>query len=343
MLNQLDRKITQILLADHHRAFRHICIHIIVLFISINVFWDEPDAFIVQRFTSWLLYFLFIDAAIYINMYILVPRLLFRDRTLTYLLATSGFILCMVLGIGFMQSGADEKGAGIDTPPVIGITSGFLSFALFIIGLTALQLLRFRIGNTSKINALNATTMRIELAMLKNQINPHFLFNMLNNAHFMVEENPKKSAKILSRLKDLLFYQMEYGSYDKVSLKQEITFIRDYLALEKLRRDRFNYSMHLENIVNIEIPPLLFIPFIENAVKHNPENDAHIDITIKLSYNTLYFSCCNPKAKNKHRQVAGGIGLANTSRRLELLYEKDHQLEYKDMERLYMVQMTLNL
>ena len=343
MLKRIDHIIAQILLADHYHIVRHGIIQVLVLIISINVFWDEPNYFIPERFTSWLLYFLFIDTAVYINMYVLVPRLLFKNRTFSYLLISSLFVLFMVLGIGFLQSGADEKGGEISTPPIIGIASGFLSFTLFLVGLTALQLLRYRIKNTSKIRALSTATMRMELAMLKNQINPHFLFNMLNNAHFMVEENPIKSSKILSRLKDLLFYQMEKGAKEYVSLTHEINFVKDYLALEKLRRDRFSFSIHLQDIKEIQIPPLLFIPFIENAVKHNPENDSHIDISIQLSEQTLNFTCINTLPKVRKIQMKGGLGLSNTHRRLDLLYGKQYQLDCSEKNQQFHVHMTLNI
>jgi len=343
MLNQLDHIVPRLLIAPQYRALRHIIIHIIVLLISINVFWDEPVDFLPQRFSAWLFYFILIDVIIYVNMYILVPKLLFKDRTSLYLMVTPLFILIMVFIIGWLQSRGPEQGAEIITPLPIGIASAFLSFALFIAGLTALQLLKYRIENTFRIRELNTATKRMELANLKSQVNPHFLFNMLNNAHFMVAEDSGKSSRILTRLKDLLFYQIEEGANENVSLKREIAFIKDYLELEKLRRDRFSYHMHLEGVTDISIPPLLFIPFIENAVKHNPENDSYVNITIKLIGETLYFECSNPKDKAGYKKKAGGIGLQNTKRRLELLFGGNYQLQFKNVNNIFTITMKLDL
>lgn len=343
MLNRFDHIVPKLLIAPNYRALRHVTIHIVVLLISINVFWDEPIYFLPQRLGSWLLYFILIDVIIYVNMYILVPKLLFRDRTSLYLTVTPLFILIMVLVIGWLQSGAQENGTEIITPVSIGIASAFLSFALFIAGLTSLQILKYRIENSSRIRELNTATKRIELANLKSQINPHFLFNMLNNAHFMVDEDSEKSSQLLTKLKDLLFYQIEEGSKESVSLKREIAFIKDYLELEKLRRDRFSYQIHLEGVTDIPIPPLLFIPFIENAVKHNPENDSYINLAIKLIGKTLLFECSNPKAKAEYKKGAGGIGLQNTKRRLDLLFGQHYQLQFKDLNNIFTITMKLSL
>src|SRR5690606_5745159 len=147
------------------------------------------------------------------------------------------------------QDGAEGGGgapAGIPTPPIIGISSGFSAFALFITGLTTLQLLKYRMENAERIAELENVTVEIELANLQNQINPHFLFNILNNANIMVVEDVEKSSYMLSKLNDLLSYQVDGGTKDMVKLAEEIAFLDDYLGLEKTRRDRFTYSIQMD-------------------------------------------------------------------------------------------------
>lgn len=343
MLSNADRIIPGILLQPSNRVLRHLLIQLIVLLISINVLWDEPIRILPARLGVWALYFLMLDAVIYTNMYLLVPRLLIRGRAWIYILFTTLLILCMIFSLGMLQDSADDAISSIHPPVAIGLGSGLFAFGLFIIGLTSLQLLKYRMENAGKISALQHVTMEIELANLQNQINPHFLFNMLNNANIMAGEDGKKSAYILSKLNDLLYYQVEGGSKETVRLRDDIDFLRDYLELEALRRDRFQYDIHLEGDDTISVPPLLFVPFVENAVKHNPENDSFVDIRFSIVERTVYFECRNPKAQAMQWREDGGIGLENIRRRLDLLFGVGYQLTLKDEKDLYTVIMKLDI
>jgi LytS/YehU family sensor histidine kinase len=311
-----------------------------------NVFWDEPVRILPGRFTVWVLYYLLFNAIIYVNMYLLVPRLLLKGRTWLYLLLSFLLILGIMSGIAVLGSMMGENDSRVSTTPVpavIAIASSFASLSLLIVGLTALQLLKYRTENEKKINDLENVTMKIELSNLQNQINPHFLFNMLNNANIMVSENADKSSYILYKLKTLLQYQVDEGSKETVKLKDDLEFIEDYLELEKMRRDRFTYTIQSEGNTDIAIPPLLFIPFIENAVKHNPENDSYVKIMFRITGSKLYFKCENPKAKLPHAKKEGGIGLVNIRKRLDLLFVKNYTLMLKDEEDVYIVKMELKI
>jgi LytS/YehU family sensor histidine kinase len=237
----------------------------------------------------------------------------------------------------------NQDDALIRTPLLLGIVSGFSAFALFIGGLTTLQLFKYRIENRHRIDELQSATMEIELANLQNQINPHFLFNMLNNANIMAGEDAGKSSYMLSKLNDLLRYQVEEGSKETVKLKDDITFIGDYLELEKMRRDRFNYTIHSEGNAEIDVPPLLFIPFVENAVKHNPESDSYVAIIFRMKDQHLYFECKNPKARLTYAKKEGGIGLINIKKRLDLLFGKSYSLHLQDEKESYKVTMEFKI
>ncbi len=343
MLSRLDHKIPDLFTESRYQWLRHLLVQLIVLLISINVFWDEPVRLLPDRFDAWVPYFLLIDTIVYVNMYLLVPRLLIKGRAKLYVVLTSAFVLFMVLALGMLQGGSEAESEEITTPIAIGISSGFFAFALFIVGLTTLQLLKYRMENARRISALENVTMEIELANLQNQINPHFLFNMLNNANIMVNEDVGKTVEMLSKLNDLLFYQVESGSVDSVKLAGDINFLTDYLELEKMRRDRFTYEITIEGNPNIPVPPLLFIPFVENAVKHNPENDSYVAIHFRITDRSLYFSCRNPKAKGHHARNEGGIGLQNVKRRLGLLFSGDYRLDLMDTQDVYTVIMEISL
>jgi len=343
MLNKLNHLLPDLLLKPGYRLLRHSLIFLAVTLITINILWDEPITLLTDRYWAWAVYFLLFLVVIYANMYGLVSGLLLQGKIKRYILLATLLMLFFILSVGTLQSIADHDSIPVRTPPLIGIVSGFATFLLFISGLTAIQFFRYRVENQQKISELENATMAVELANLQNQINPHFLFNMLNNATIMVEEDAQKSSDILLRLNDLLRYQVDKSSERWVSLEEDIVFLNDYLELEKLRRDRFSYTLYTEGNTAVKIPPLLFIPFVENAVKHNPENDARVQITIRCKANRLCFECKNNKARSPVVRKEGGIGLANIRRRLDLLFEGNYTLCLNDEKELYTVIMEINL
>ncbi len=341
MMERINYIIPAFLLKPDYRIFRHILIQLVVLLITVNVLWDEPDSILTERLGAWFLYFLQIDILIYANMYLLVPCLLMKRRTLYYFLSLPFLIVFVAFIISLFQETPIDNLE--NNPSLLSSVSTLVAFSLFIIGLTTIQLFKYRLENIRKINELENVTMAIELANLQNQINPHFLFNMLNNANIMAGEDVEKSSYILSKLKDLLHYQVDEGLKEMVMLKDDIAFIGDYLELEKTRRDRFAYKIHLEGDVDIEVPPLLFIPFVENAVKHNPENDSFVEIVFRIRGSRLYFECKNPKARLPHTKKEGGIGLVNIRRRLDLLFEETYSLRLENEEETYTVIMEFKI
>ena len=208
-------------------------------------------------------------------------------------------------------------------------------------------LLRHWILYNQRVDEIQSATLHSELKFLKNQINPHFLFNMLNNANVLIRKNPAEASKVLFKLEDLLRYQMNDNFREHVPLRSDIHFLNDYLNLEKVRRDHFDYNITEEgNIDGIQLPALLFIPFVENAVKHNfdSEHPSYVHLFFKVDDNQLEFLCENSKpaiATGKSR--VGGIGLTNIRRRLELLYIGRYLLEVSETANKYVVNLKLNL
>nr|WP_262903597.1 histidine kinase [Niabella beijingensis] len=185
-----------------------------------------------------------------------------------------------------------------------------------------------------------------ELEQLKNQINPHFLFNMLNNANVLTKKDPEKASQVLMKLSDLLRYQLYDSAREKVLLTADIHFLEDFLNLEKVRRDRFDFLISKEgNLSGVQIPSLLFISFVENAVKHN--NDAtkpsYVNLYFDVRNDELFFKCINSKPILKSDGNAGGLGLANIRRRLELLFPATHRLIIEDDTETYCAALTIKL
>lgn len=291
---------------------------------------------------------------IYLNIYWLVPRFLYKAKRqlLYYWVSFLGVNLVSVL-FGFIflsplyqQYGIHEFCIQDNHSVSFGnIAYGILVLLLSAGGCTSFELFRRWVVSDRKIMELEKTTMQTELQQLKKQINPHFLFNMLNNANILVKDAPNEASQILEKLDDLLRYQLNDSTRREVFLSADIQFLTSFLELEKVRRDYFEYTIFQEgNIDNVCIPPLLFIPFVENAVKHNSDSDhlSYVHLYFSVHNKQLMFRCENSKPRIPVKRE-GGIGLANVRRRLDLLYGSQYTLQIEDKEITYNVNLHLNL
>ena len=185
-----------------------------------------------------------------------------------------------------------------------------------------------------------------QLEYLKYQINPHFLMNTLNNIHALVDIDPEEAKETIVELSKMLRFVLYEGSKQKVPLDRELAFMQNYITLMKLRyTDRVDIKVSVpETIPNNEVPPLMFITFVENAFKHGVsyQQQSFIDISVSINDGQLHFNCRNsriPKEEDKH----GGVGLKNVKQRLELIYGNHYTLDIKDLPNEYSVALTLPL
>lgn len=200
------------------------------------------------------------------------------------------------------------------------------------------------IVDKQRIHELETSKISTELEQLKNQINPHFLFNMLNNANVLTKKDPEKASQVLMKLSDLLRYQLYDSARDKVFLTSDIHFLEDFLNLEKVRRENFDFLISKVGDLNgVQIQPLLFISFVENAVKHNNDsaNSSYVNLFFEVKNNELFFKCINSKPTVKAVNNTGGLGLANIKRRLELLFPNLHNLKIDDYPETYCVTLSI--
>lgn len=197
---------------------------------------------------------------------------------------------------------------------------------------------------------------KIELEFLRSQLNPHFLLNTLNNIYSQIINKDDKASDSVVALSELLNYTLYDSTGDRVPLKKEVRFIRDYLDLEKLRAgNHVIINFELEgNTKNLEIAPLILISFIENAFKHGVGDStipSKIDIEIQVKEELdnsviLNFKIVNskPKLTGKTSVIKqGGIGLENTNKRLSLLYPDAHKLNVKNGTHFFTVELMLKL
>ena len=188
-----------------------------------------------------------------------------------------------------------------------------------------------------------------ELKLLKSQINPHFLFNSLNNIYALSAIDSGKTQQSISHLSDMLRYVLYECEQESVPLKKEIKYIENYLKLFALKSSKpYPITTHFEiQNNNIFIAPMLFIPFIENALKHSNienKNESFIDIKVISDDNNIKFEVSNSLPKtSKNKDKVGGIGLENVKKRLAILYPKKHDLIAKENENSFDVNLKINL
>ena len=170
--------------------------------------------------------------------------------------------------------------------------------------------------------------------------------NTLNNIHALVDIDPEQSKESIVELSKMLRFVLYEGNKPTVPLYRELDFLDHYITLMRLRyTDKVIITVKKpDELPNCEIPPLIFITFVENAFKHGVsyQKDSFIDINVKTTDDKLLFSCRNskiPDEEDKH----GGVGLQNVKQRLELIYGKNYTLNIDDEPEEYNIQLTLPL
>jgi len=216
--------------------------------------------------------------------------------------------------------------------PTLSLVIGILFFYFSLS--TAYGLGKVWLASDKRNQELLYAKKTAELNLLRAQLQPHFLFNVLNNLLSMVDqENNPQLAKSIDKLSSLLRYVVYESKHEKVDLSKEITFIRDFAALyqDRFEEDEVNFDMQLKgNSDNIRVEPGIFIPFIENAFKYGilPEKQSNIKLRFDLEENGMIkFQIENPIHPEIPEQKEGGNGLAGIQKRLKLVYPGSHHLE----------------
>ncbi len=193
--------------------------------------------------------------------------------------------------------------------------------------------------------------MRSELKFLRSQINPHFLFNTLNNVYALSLVNSEKTPDVILKLSDILRYMLYECNVPKVKLESEIKYIRNYIELERLRQSKnvvidFDLEGECEEKT---IAPLLFTPFLENAFKHGLNRTikgGYIKIKMKIEDDDLWFFVENSKPEMKSELLKnnpGGIGLVNVKKRLNILYKGKYNLDIINTLNVYKIKLYIKL
>lgn len=347
LLKLSDTKVIRLIVDRRYRITRHVLFLLGILFM-ISLSNEVLEYSGTCRVYRLLLISGGIISLSYINMYVLVPRLFFKGRYILYLALLVLLVwLCLWMVSSLLNGFVPEQfGSHIRRR---GFYEGIIILIPIILVTTMIKLLQRWARDNERIVELKNITLTMELNELRNQINPHFLFNMLNGIKALVRSDSEKANIAIMKLSDFLRYQLYENNEEMTLLKSEVHFLSNFLELEKFRRDNLSVSVSCvtdsQSINSVFLPPNLFTTFVENAIKHSvniSESDSYIRATIEILDNKLVFTCINSRdpeyrASEKH----GGLGLANIRRRLELLYGENYLLDTRSTEDEYIIKLTI--
>ena len=344
----------QFLIADRFRIYRHIvaCSSLLLFFI-LGRQWGDYEGMIDHW--DWIEKWLGITATFYLNMYVLIPRFFFKGKLATYIILLtlwvffmlgSTYYLNFVLWEDYMIR--KEIIAASKTPISIILLSTLVYVVPFIMTSTLIKIFQVWVKDSERMQELERQAAESELQALRSQIQPHFLFNMLNSINTLLYINPEKASYTITKLSDFLRHLLYQSHEERVFLSSELRFLADYLSLEAMRRDDFTYELTYDekSIQGIQIPPNILLILAENAVKHSTDSLAPTYIYMKCENKEgwLYFSVRNSVPLQPHRKhKCSGIGLPNLRRRLELLYGDHFQLSQEALPQEYIVTLALQL
>jgi len=191
--------------------------------------------------------------------------------------------------------------------------------------------------------------IQAEIKFLKSQINPHFLFNALNSAYTLAYIKADEAPEVILKISDMLRYLIYECEADKVPVEKEVTYIKNYIDIQKIRLEkpeRITVDWQIENS-QLLVAPMLFIPFIENSFKHSHIENAEkgsVDIQFKVDLKSIYFSIKNSiPEKEFTKDKVGGIGLDNVKRRLDLIYPDKYILDINETPSQFSVSLKLEI
>lgn len=223
----------------------------------------------------------------------------------------------------------------------------FINIFFWVFFIVAAKMVIERIRSQVYIEQIEKEKAANELNFLRAQFNPHFLFNSINSIYAHIDKSNKDARGMLLTFSEMLRYQLYECNVELIEMERELNYIRNYISLQRSRIDeRIKVCFSAEDVdTRVKVPPLILITFIENAFKYvgiNEFSDNRVEICLRYESGDLVFSIFNTKDSfiSKSR-ASSGLGIANTKRRLELLYPGKHLLEIQDTENDYTVRLTI--
>jgi LytS/YehU family sensor histidine kinase len=289
----------------------------------------------------------------YFHVYFLLPKLLFQKKIISYVLfffialaifylVRTELIFLFINENVWPESQTLQKAYAFNHILVVSFI-GIYDVALA----TTVKLTTSWIVDRKRMEEMKSMQLKTELQFLKAQIQPHFFFNTLNNLYALTLEQSKQAPDVVLKLAKIMEYVLYDAKEPKTQLINEIKYIQNYIDLEKLRfQDNVNIQLDLRgDLDDCEVPPLLFLPFIENCFKHGPKGDDNSNVMIgfEVEDNILKFFTKNNISTSMTDEKNHGIGNKNVLRRLELLYADKFTYISKIENKNYIIKLTIQL
>lgn len=301
----------------------------------------------------------------YFTIYILLPKFIYKKRIIEFTIILLGVIFLMVflkfeltyflISHNVWPEGPEETTTFSFDYAVVMMLGEFYVISF----VTAIKIIINWMGESKKAARLEKTQLETELRFLRTQISPHFFFNTLNNIYSLSLSKSKKTPETILKLSELMRYLLYETTPNLQSLEKEISCVRNYLDLERIRHgDKLQIDFEITGEPkDKKLPPMLLIPFIENSFKHGANKSSSpvkINISLNIADNILYFRCRNtiPKPEDTrklellkpNKPKTGGIGIANVKKRLALGYNnEDYDLDITEENQNFTVDLKLRL
>lgn len=345
-------------LIEYKNMFKRIYLHILfwLIIIGINIGFTIYFFPLTIIIITALFVLIFQALVFYINTYVLFPRFFSLTNTWRFILITAAFILfvtlCQSLTDYYYLSKIISKllrqGPFFKPHPMMIFTRNFF-WLVFIDVISTVFMMQGRIRKqTEQTQQIKAEKLNTELKLLKAQINPHFIFNTLNNIYSLTYLKSDKAPESVLKLSQMLRYVIEDCEQEKVSLKSEIEYIESYIAFQQMKSPNemnisFDYSQADTDVL---IEPMLFIPFVENSFKYSKIEEypqAFIKIELTTGPGKINFKISNSIPNLNHNKPGAGTGIDNVRKRLDIIFPQKHSLEIQNKDNRYAVNLSLTI
>ena len=286
----------------------------------------------------------------YLNLHYFLPKYLLRKRYFTYFTV----VFVSVLGYLTVQSLFDFYLYGYVIGPMRNsdlmesLWYNFFSTLWYLGLMLALKLSMDWYGQQLLIQKITVEKLNAEVNFLRAQVNPHFLFNILNNLYALTLKKSELAPDVVLKLSEMMEYMLYDSTDAKVLLEKEIAYLSNYIELERLRfstESAISLNINAE-LKGHEIAPLLLLPLVENAFKHGlskQNENSWLNVDVALNNETLTVNIENSKPTSVAKKGKGGIGLENLRKRLDLLYPAKHRFELEDKKNAFHARLLIEL
>ncbi len=284
----------------------------------------------------------------YLHSHVLLPRFAFKRKWAKYIASVVGFIVSWVFFswayFKFVLEGFEHQPFSIRNTVVFSVVPTMV----FMMVSTTYRLILDRVNTERRQGEKVNENLKTELSLLRSQVSPHFMFNVLNNMVALARKKSDLLEPSLIKLSQLMRYML-YETEQRVPLQKEVEYLESYIDLQK---QRFGNTVQIETSFDTagstnEIEPMLLIPFVENAFKHGVGlvEQPHIGVVLKVKDDVLHFQVSNRYTEHSDevKDSASGIGLPNVNRRLNLLYPSRHRLDIRSVNGTFDVDLQISL